>query len=116
MNDAPHSVDEIAAFMQKVSSPEFKASQEPITIAEANRLRESFIGLNQQFNLTLQKLTAQRQQITKLESRVADLETEAKQLREHYKVFNTLREEFAAFKLDVLKQFKDVADSMALIW
>ena len=111
-----HTPEEIAAFMHAVSNPEFKASQQPITIAEANRLREAFQGLNQHVNLTMQKVTAQKQQIMVLESKVRDLETEAKQLREHYKVFNTLREEFNAFREETRKRFKDVADSMALIW
>lgn len=114
--NTPHDDQEIAAFMKAVSDPEFKVSQQPITIAEANRLREAFMGVNQHLNLALQKFTAQKQTIQKLESKVADLETEAQQVREHYKVFNELRAEFQAFKTNTLKRFKDVADSMALIW
>lgn len=102
MKDTPHDDAEVAAFMQAVSKPEFKASQQPITVAEADGLREAFMGVNQQLNLALQKFTAQRQVLQKLESKVEDLETEARQLREHYKVFNDLRDEFHAFKTEVL--------------
>lgn len=91
---------EVEAFMKAMASPEYKASQQPITVAEADALRENYKSLNKQFTNVLVKLAESVKIIETLSSKIAHLEQQEKQLRAHYKEYNE-------FRTEVLQRLKD---------
>lgn len=85
--------EEVEAFMKALTSPDFKASQQPITASEADALREHFKSLSKQFATVQRALSEANQTVAALSSRVEFLETQEKALRDHYKLFNEFRSE-----------------------